>query len=75
MYIMRRLKIVKFNNGKYAVRRETGILFKDYRYFNAFNKDYIYWEDFEGRRFMDCQSTYEEAVENLIRITDYGVPV
>ena len=72
---MRRLKVVRFNNGEYAVRRETGIFFKDYSYFNVCNKCCIYWEHFEGRMFVDCQSTYEEAVKNLSRITDYGAPV
>ena len=72
---MRRLKIVKFNNGKYAVRKETGVFVKDYRYLNTHNMGYMHWECFEDRRFIECQSTYEEAVENLSRITDYGVPI
>lgn len=66
------LKIVKFKNGKYGVRRLTVY---GYEFLDLKNDD-ILWLDQCSRWYKSlCQTTLEKAKEGFDRFTDNGKPV
>ena len=63
-----KIEIVKFKNGKYAVRRKRRL--RDYEYLSG----RLVWRDVDKIEY--CQvGTYEQALELRDRKTDRGEPV
>ena len=60
------MKLVKFNNGNYGIRRLTlfGYKFKDLKG--------IYWWDIKSQFFPNCKGTEKDVKELFDMITDYG---
>lgn len=66
------MKIVKFKDGKYAVRK--GILF-GYSYHDISNNISYGWWDKPIHVDAYCKGTYEEALKLFNKLTDRGIPV
>jgi hypothetical protein len=64
-----KLEIVKFKNGKYAVRKSGFFIDTGYK---SLKEDYWWSIEFA---YEYCQGTLEEIKEVYNRLTDYGTPI
>ncbi len=68
------MKIVKFKNGMYAIRRQAELWFwKEYEYKDLVTR--ACWWPRQSNHFRDCLGTKERCEEELVMLTDYGTPV
>ena len=67
------MQIVKFKNGKYAVRKRSFLLFGTYVYLDLETKHH--WWTKDRNCFPDCLGTREECESSLEHVADYGTPV
>ena len=69
---MNKISLVKFSDGTYGVRKETGIFTKRYEYLDL--KNIIYWwlKGSDDYFFNHCKGTEDEARKAMADKTDIG---
>lgn len=67
------MKIVKFNDGKYGIRRWT--LFGLFEFKDVQNTGYNWWHSKGASMFRNCRGEKEEVERIYDLLTDYGEAV
>jgi hypothetical protein len=68
-----KIDIVKFSNGKYGVRREDGVFWREYQFLDL-DCGFVRWCN-AGSGAQYQTEKYEDAVAACARFLDVGVPV